>query len=102
SFFRIRATNEDGEVGETERTERGRRIGACFPTPSSPSSPSAPSSQNASHLVKPHPSRLAAVRRVVDLEVAEQRGRLALEHTEAGHRHAADLELGALAQAELE
>src|SRR5579885_1583489 len=45
---------------------------------------------------------LVSVGGAVDLEVGEQRGRLALEHPQHRDREPADLELGALAGAQLE
>jgi hypothetical protein len=52
--------------------------------------------------MKPNPPCLASFRRLIDLEISEERRRLPLEDPEAGDCHPANLQLGALAQPELE
>src|SRR2546430_11160901 len=55
-----------------------------------------------SHLVVGDARGVVTIVGDVDLEVAEQRGRLALQHAETRDRHPADLELGAFGGAQLE
>src|SRR6185436_4081873 len=52
--------------------------------------------------MKPHPSRLSPLWRLINLEIREERRSLLLEHPKTRDRHSADLQLGSLAQAELE
>src|SRR5215208_5471806 len=52
--------------------------------------------------MKSHPTRLASLCRLIDLEVGEERRRLLLKDSKTGHGHSPDLELRPLAQAKLE